>query len=452
MKLNFRSVPILTAVVVVSASIVLIADDTNPLQVNSLTVHEWGTFTSVAGADGSAIDWNALGCNDDLPQFVNAEKYRGFKWRLDGTVRMETPVMYFYSPREITARVKVFFPRGVITEWYPNGDNAIYESKTLMDRMGGSLDKLRSGSGAGKSQMYSGDAIFETKSLIDPPPAGLDSMVVRLYPSLNGIDTSLHQLMGAIAWSDIKIQPGSTANFPVESGPSRYYAARGTDAAPITVGDQQEKFLFYRGVGRFQVPLWARVLDDGKVTVENRGAEPVSAVFLFENRGGHLGFRNAGALKPGALHVPPMTLDKPSLDGSFSQLRFDLENALIAQGLYLREAQAMVETWRDSWFEEGSRLIYIVPSHAIDAILPLQVQPAASQTARVFVGRIELVTPETKRSVEEALSKGDWPAVDRYARFLEPILARISAEGPAPAKQVEQLTGTMQKWSGGQCR
>ncbi len=34
---------------------------------------------------------------------------------------------------------------------------------------------------------------------------------------------------------------------------------------------------------------------------------------------------------------------------------------LIAQGLYQDEAQAMLETWRDSWFEEGSRLLYIVP-------------------------------------------------------------------------------------------
>ena len=112
----------------------------------------------------------------------------------------------------------------------------------------------------------------------------------------------------------------------------------------------------------------------------------------------------------------------------------------------------MADTWRDSWFEEGSRLIYIVPPPAVNAILPLQVEPAASQTERVFVGRIELITPKTKRSVEEALTKGDWPTVDRYARFVEPILARISAEGPAKAREVEQLRGNLQKWSSGQCR
>src|SRR5207237_5224654 len=134
-----------------------------------------------------------------------------------------------------------------------------------------------------------------------------------------------------------------------------------------------------------------------------------------------------------------VTLDSPSLNGSFSQLRNDLETALVAQGLFPKEAQAMVETWRDSWFEEGSRLIYIVPSHAIDAVLPLQVEPAPSQIARVFVGRIELVTPEIKRSMEEAIAKGDWSFIDRHERFLDPILKRISSESPLKASQIEQF-------------
>ena len=68
----------------------------------------------------------------------------------------------------------------------------------------------------------------------------------------------------------------------------------------------------------------------------------------------------------------------------------------------------MVETWRDSWFEEGTRLIYIVPSRAVDAFLPLHVDPAPSQLARVFVGRIELITSETKREVEVAIEQGVW--------------------------------------------
>jgi hypothetical protein len=409
-----------TAVFIVSAAIFLLAADSSTVQPNNLTVHEWGTFTSVAGEDGSSVEWDTLGCKDDLPGFVNAAGYRGFKFRLQGTVRMETPVMYFYSPREMAASVQVRFPFGVITEWYPKGDNEIYESKSLMD------------------SMRINGSVFPTKSLMDPPPAGLDASLVRLSSSLNGIDTSLRHLMGSIGWNDVQIQPGSTPEFPLEGAPSRYYAARGTDSAPVTVGDQHEKFLFYRGVGRFQVPLTARMAGDGKVIVGNRGTDQIPAAILFENRGGHLGFRNAGAISDA------VTLDPPTLDGSLSNLLSTLELTLEAQGLFPREALAMVETWRDSWFEEGSRLIYIVPSRAIDAVLPLHVEPAAANTARVFVGRIELVTPATERAVEQAMAKGDWPALDRYTRFLDPILRRISGEGAAQANQVKLFRRNMQ--------
>jgi hypothetical protein len=409
----------LTFVLVVSAALILIAADRSTVQPNGLTIHEWGTFTSVADEDGSAVDWDALGCKSDLPGFVNAAGYRGFMFRLEGPVRMETPVMYSYSLGEVVAHVQVRFPYGVITEWYPNGDNAIYESKSLMDQM--HINSPES-------------AIYQTKSLIYPTPARLDSSLVRLSPNLNGIDTSLRHLMGAIGWSDVKVQPASAPAFPVESAPSCYYAARATDAAPISVGNQHEKFLFYRGAGRFQPSLSAR-LSEEKVTVENRGSDPVPAVFLFENRGGRLGlgYRNAGTL------TNAVTLDRPLLDGSFLQLLHDLETTLIAQGLFPKEAQAMVDTWRDSWFEEGSRLIYIVPTQAIEAILPLQVEPAPLQTARVFVGRIELITPETRRTVEQALAKGDWSTVDRYSRFLDPILQRILTQDPARASQIEQF-------------
>jgi hypothetical protein len=146
-------------VVLGAAVLALIADDTLP-HPGGLTVHEWGTFTSVAGEDGFAIDWDVLGGKDDLPGFVNNHGLPCFKGSFTTTVRMETPVMYFYSPREVTARVKVLFPHGVITEWYPNGDNAIYESKSLMDQMGATT----------KSRIYSDDDVYQTKSLLDPAP------------------------------------------------------------------------------------------------------------------------------------------------------------------------------------------------------------------------------------------------------------------------------------------
>ena len=101
----------------------------------------------------------------------------------------------------------------------------------------------------------------------------------------------------------------------------------------------------------------------------------------------------------------------------------------------------MVETWRDSWFEQGSRLIYILSTSAVDGILPLQVIPAPSRTVRVFVGRIELIPPETTRTVESALARGDWSEVAQYSRFLDPLMRRIFSEDPLKASEMRRLFG-----------
>jgi hypothetical protein len=82
----------------------------------------------------------------------------------------------------------------------------------------------------------------------------------------------------------------------------------------------------------------------------------------------------------------------------------------------------MVETWRDSWFEEGSRLIYIVPRGFIDDVLPLAVNPAPGQMVRVFVGRLEIVTPTTAEAVKAAMASNDEVTLNKYGRFLESIL------------------------------
>src|SRR5262245_30365336 len=92
-----------------------------PQALSPLTVHEWGTFTSIAGADGQAVQWLPQAGPVDLPCFV---EHSGFavKGSLPGTVRMETPVIYFYAPKAVDASVRVRFPGGVVTEWYPHAD------------------------------------------------------------------------------------------------------------------------------------------------------------------------------------------------------------------------------------------------------------------------------------------------------------------------------------------
>jgi hypothetical protein len=360
----------------------------NRLTNNDFTVHEWGTFTSVAAADGKAADWDTLGCKDDLPGFVNDFGYRGFKFRLGGTVRMETPVIYFYSASELSARVKVSFPNGLLTEWYPKADHQILGRNYRTDE------------------------------------------VSMLPLNLNGFNTSLSNQTGSLEWQSVRVQPGTSPGLPAESAPSRYYAARRTDSAPLLVGSEHEKFLFYRGVARATVPISATAGQRSEIVIWNMAAVEVPAVFLFENRGGSIGYRNVGGL---STHV---TVERPVLDASVPQLKTDLERAMISNGLYAKEAAAMIDTWQDSWFEEGSRLIYILPESTVDAMLPLEIDPVPARVKRVFVGRMELITPETKRIVREAVARNDRHTLALYQRFLDPIAKSIGAVVNVPCQTV----------------
>ena len=87
----------------------------------------------------------------------------------------------------------------------------------------------------------------------------------------------------------------------------------------------------------------------------------------------------------------------------------------------------MVNTWRDAWFEEGTRLFYLMPPAMVDEVLPLAIRPAPASIVRAFVGRIELVTPEAVRKLEAALIAADAPVLREYGRFLQPVADRVLA-------------------------
>jgi hypothetical protein len=343
---------------------------------SSLVVHEWGTFTSVAGQDGRAVEWQPLSGPSDLPCFVRVLNPVCIKCvtpvsvlpAIRATVRMETPVLYFYSPEEVTARVQVRFPQGLITEWYPHA--------------------------------------------VVPVPSPLGA---------------ISQSMGAIDWAQVVVKPNTNPAFPSEPGPSHYYAARETDAAPVVVGAQPEKFLFYRGLASFPVPVRATVEDDGQIAVSKAGRHALGRLILFENRNGRIGYRVIDAAGERVVIAPP------ALDSSFAALRADLERTLVETGLYPREAAAMVETWRDSWFEAGMRVFYIVPRAAVDDILPLTIDPRPASVARAFVGRLELITPAVEADVELAVRTNDMKRLTSYGRFLEPIVERCIKRSASPA-------------------
>lgn len=265
-----------------------------------LTVHEWGTFTSVAGPDGKAAQWLPLAGPSDLPCFVDYFQNRLYKFlgplvantspavsiqknaidyfkarsELLGPIRMETPVLYFYSDRLQMVNVRVAFPKGFITEWYPQA-------------------------------------------------------TVHQTPVRTGILQNSANTGATITWKNVEVLPGIDSNvFPTGSSPSHYYAARETDATPVRVDGKAEKFLFYRGVGGFPAPINVTVTDAGKIHVKHLTGKP--SVILFESRGGKLGYTAVDTAKNEAL------LDSPALTGDFDGLRQKLESDLVGQGLYAK--------------------------------------------------------------------------------------------------------------------
>jgi sulfatase maturation enzyme AslB (radical SAM superfamily) len=66
---------------------------------------------------------------------------------------------------------------------------------------------------------------------------------------------------------------------------------------------------------------------------------------------------------------------------------------------------------------------------------------------RVFVGRLEIVTPATERAVERALATHDDATLEKYGRFLEPILQSMIKKESNP-RRVRQIENSLSAyWS-----
>jgi hypothetical protein len=79
---------------------------------------------------------------------------------------------------------------------------------------------------------------------------------------------------------------------------------------------------------------------------------------------------------------------------------------LIEQGLYEKEARAMVKTWKSDWFDaEGTRVLYLVPPAVTESFLPLKVTPKPESLVRVLVGRHDVMTPEEERRLDQLVKE-----------------------------------------------
>ena len=402
---------------------------TTPRQ-QDLVVHEWGTFTSLQGSDGIPLKWNPFE-SSKLPGFVYDWNRPGFERRPTGMLalglknalvtlqRMETPVVYFYSPKEMSVDLSVGFPRGGITEWYPQAAEVgpcVYPPNPIVSSLDSGVHHF------GLASSFTLSSVFEPR---------------KVKESL-------------IHWPDLKILPARehpdlAERLAHDSSGSHYFAARETDSAFVRLSHtgetnssvEFEKFLFYRGVGNFAAPLQVEMPKDGVVLVSNTGTEPLDHLFILEIQGNRGELLSMDRLRPGEQRSAALDLDKRSRP--LEVLRADIEGAMArslqAEGLYPREAAAMVRTWEDSWFaEQGVRVLYILPRNWTDQTLPMTIEPKPKELVRVMVGRAELIATGTEKQLARELvqAKQDRVAaqeefsrtLDGLGRFAQPAFDR----------------------------
>jgi hypothetical protein len=127
----------------------------------------------------------------------------------------------------------------------------------------------------------------------------------------------------------------------------------------------------------------------------------------------------------------------PAETSTSDKLGEAMEAMLIQQGLYDKEAKAMVKTWREDWFgDEGTRVLYLVSEPVTNELLPLKIDPKPDQLLRVLVGRHDVLTPEKELEVE-ALVKQVNGASNSDAKAADVVLNKMGRYRWAAQKAAE---------------
>ncbi len=367
-----------------------------------LVIHEWGTFTSLQDEQGRTIG----GINTDeekLPAFVhdlspipmgsdgdfspNLIKGRDY---CDPTVtmRLETPVIYVHLPpgqERATFDLSVEFRGGILSQFYPLAD-ATVDRQTL--RQFG--DEIRVG-----------EALKSPRGRDEPMRFSQRWSV----PNLAAATTS------TLSWRGIVV--GGTDHVPSTTSPV-WLAPRQVKAPTLTVGAEREKYLFYRGLGHLDAPLIVMRSPSNDLLEVFRRPGPgtpgvIPALWFADLRGdGTAAFRTAPAtvspeLRRGDLvgMVVPATFTEADYSTErLTVLRRELHAAIMQEGLFADEAQALLNTWEASYFKAaGQRLFFLVPNEWTDHVLPLTISVPAT-VKRAMMGRIELVSPKQRQALQ----------------------------------------------------
>ncbi|HSO39732.1 MAG TPA: hypothetical protein VLT33_44705, partial [Labilithrix sp.] len=351
----------------------------------------------------------------DAPQ---CEKDKQLVQKKDGRwdcVKMETPVTYFYSDKPMKVRASVEFPHGVMTQWYPSVVDQYPLANAAKDLVSTSSSKAK---------------VCSAKDGAASAANGL-------------LDWGTLDVLGRDANVDASLPPASLDRFT-------WSFARQVAANPLRASSGQlEKFLFYRGVGNFSLPVRISSQPGGKLTLRNNlGDDAIGSVFFLNVTNDKGTFT---AARGGIARSATLAGAIPSLDGArdvdtyADELARSVRTALDETGLYDDEATAMVNTWKKQWFRTpGPRLLYLAPQSWTDRSIPLSIDPKPESTKRVMVIRVEILTPEMEAADVAALRGLATPAsaaatrghFTSLGRFAEPRLRRamVLAGNPAYAQ------------------
>src|SRR5207249_1491997 len=92
------------------------------------------------------------------------------------------------------------------------------------------------------------------------------------------------------------------------------------------------------------------------------------------------------------------------------------------------EADAMIDTWRHSYFETpGLRVFWIVPRASTDLSLPMTMIPKPDALERVLVARSEVLTPEFEKKLQLAFAMdGGYGYSYQYDRYYLAYAQRVA--------------------------
>jgi hypothetical protein len=83
--------------------------------------------------------------------------------------------------------------------------------------------------------------------------------------------------------------------------------------------------------------------------------------------------------------------------GNLATVCAEMRSALVEEGLFGDEADALLNTWKLSYFQSpGLRLFYLLPRLWTDRVLPLRT-PVDAKMVRAMVGRVEIVTSSQRQ-------------------------------------------------------